>query len=131
MKLPERGLDASYKAAHLLAKRKKAHTDAESVIAPSLSIIVEIMLGSDAADTVNKVPLSNDPISRRIEDLFSDINDQIREHFDVQGQDDELPQLWTLQVDESTDSTGKAHLLAFIRFVKNGSLVSQCLFCKE
>ena len=131
MKLPEKGLVASYKVAHLLAKRKKAHTDAESVIAPSVSIIVETMLGSDAADTVSKVPLSNDTISRRIEDLSSDINDQIREHFDVQGQDDELSQLWALQVDESTDSTGKAHLLAFIRFVKNGSFVNQCLFCKE
>ena len=104
--------------AHLLAKCKKAHTDAESVIALLVSIIVETMLGSDAADTLSKVPSSNDKISRRIEDLSSDINDQIREHFDVQGQDDELPQLWALQVDESTDSTRKAHLFAFIRLVK-------------
>ena len=131
MKLPERGLVASYKVAHLLAKRKKAHADTESVIAPSVSIIVETMLGSDAADTVSKVPISNGTISKRIEDLSSDINDQIREHFDKQGQDDELPQLWTLQVDESTDSTGKSHLFAFIRFIKNGSFVNQCLFCKE
>ena len=35
------------------------------------------------------------------------------------------------QVDESSDSTGKAHLFAFIRFVKNRSFVNQCLFCKE
>ena len=66
MKLPERGLLASFRVAHLLAKRKKAHTDAESVVAPSVSIIAETMLGSDAADTVSKVPLSNDTISRRI-----------------------------------------------------------------
>ena len=110
---------------------KKAHSDAESVIALSVSIIVETMLGSDAADTMSKVPLSNDTILRRIEDLSSDMNEQIREHFYVQGQDDELPQLWALQVDESTDSTGKAHLFAFIRFVKNGSFVNQCLLCKE
>ena len=85
MKLLERVLVASYKMAHLLAKCKKAHTDAESVIAPSVSIIVETMLGRDTADTVSKVPISNDTISRRIENLSSDINDQIREHFDVQG----------------------------------------------
>ena len=108
MKLPERGLLASYKVAHLLAKRKKAHTDAESVVAPSVSIIVETMLGSDAADTVSKVPLSNDTISKRIEDLSSDINDQIREHCDVQGQDDELPQLWALQANESTGNRKSA-----------------------
>ena len=131
MKLPERGLVASYKVAHLLAKCKKAHTDAESVIAQSVSIIVETILGSDAADTVSKVPLSNDTILRRIEDLSSDTNDQICEHFDMQGKDDELPQLWSLQVNESTDSTEKVHLFAFIRFVKNWSFVNQCLLCKE
>ena len=131
IKLLERGLVASYKVAHLLAKRKKAHTDTKSVVAPSVSIIVEIILRSYAADTVSKVPLSNDTISKRIEDLSSDINDQICEHFNVQGQDDELPQFWALQVDEFTDSTGNTHLFAFIRFVKNESFVNQCLFCKE
>ena len=131
MKLPERGLVVSYKVAHLLAKCKKAHTDTESVIAPSVSIIVETMLGSYAADTISKFPLSNDTISRRIEDLSLDINDQICEHFDVQGQDDNLSKLWALQVDESTDSSLKEHLFAFIRFVKNRSFVNQCLFCKE
>ena len=100
--------------AHLLAKRKKAHADAESVIALSVSIIVETMLESDAADTVSKVPLSNDTISGRIEDLSSDINDQIHEHLDVQGQDHELPQLWALQVNESADNTGKAHLFLLL-----------------
>ena len=91
MKLPEKGLVASYKVAHLLVEHKKAHTDAESVIAQSVSIMVKTMLGSDAADAVSKVPLSNDTISKRIEDLSSDTNDQICEYFDVQGKDDELP----------------------------------------
>ena len=59
------------------------------------------------------------------------VNDQIREHFDVQGQDGKLSQLWALQVDESTDSSGKVHLFAFIRFVENMSFLNQCLFCKE
>lgn len=68
MTLPEKGMIASYKVAHLLAKRKKAHTEAESVIAPALGIIVETMLGSEAAEKVRKVPLSNNTIARRIED---------------------------------------------------------------
>ena len=38
------------------------HTEAESVIAPALAIIVETMLGSNAAEQVNKVPLSNGTI---------------------------------------------------------------------
>ena len=114
---------------HLLAKRKKAHTDAESVIAPALAIVVEEILGTTAAQKVRRVPLSNDTISRRIKDLSTDVQDQIREHFIVT--ENELSVLWALQVDESTDRTGKAHLLAFIRFTKNLKLVNELLFCKE
>lgn len=129
LKLPEKGLIASYKVAQLLAKRKKAHTDAESVIAPALAIVVETVLGFDAAEKVKRVPLSNDTISRRIEDLSSDLKDQICEHFEAP--DDEMSLLWSLQVDESTDISSKAQLLAFIRFIKDGKCVSEYLFCKE
>ena len=44
IRLPEKGLIASYKVAQLLAKRKNAHNEAESVIAPALAIVVETML---------------------------------------------------------------------------------------
>ena len=83
LKLPEKGLIASYKVAHLLTKRKKAHTDAESVIAPVLAIVEEEILGTAAAEKVRRVPLSNDIISRGIEDLSTDLKNQMREHFIV------------------------------------------------
>ena len=41
LKLPEKGLVASYKVAQLLAKRKKAHSEGETIIAPALAIVVE------------------------------------------------------------------------------------------
>ena len=72
LKLLEKELTANYKVAHMLAKRKKVHTNAESVIAPALAIVVEKILGTSAAEKVRRVPLSNDTISRRIEDLRSD-----------------------------------------------------------
>ena len=31
----------------------------------------------------------------------------------------------------TTDRTGKAHLLAFIRFIKDAKFVNEYLFCKE
>lgn len=57
--------------AQLLAKRKEAHTEAETIIAPAFAIILETMLGPEAAKKFKKVSLSNDTISRRIEDLSS------------------------------------------------------------
>ena len=44
LKMPEKALIASYKVAQLVAKRKKAHTEAESIIAPALAIVVESIL---------------------------------------------------------------------------------------
>ena len=128
LKLPEKGLIARYKVAHLLAKRKKALTDAESVIAPALAIVVEEILGTAAAEKVRRVPLSNDTIFRRIDNLSSDLKDQFCEHF---VKEDELSVLRDLQVNESTDRTGKAYLLAFIRFIKDPKLVNKFFFCKE
>lgn len=66
----------------MLAKQKKAHTDAESLIAPALIIAAETMLGTDAAEKMKQIPLSNDTMSRRIEDLSSDIKDQVRKNFE-------------------------------------------------
>jgi len=73
--------------------------------------------------------LSNNTISRRIEELSSDLKDQVREHF--VAKDNELSVLWSLQFNESTDRTGKSHLLAFINFINNETLVNEFLFCKE
>ena len=41
------------------------------------------MLGTNAAEQVKKVHLSNDTIPRRIEDISSDLKSQIYEHFEA------------------------------------------------
>ena len=70
IRLPEKGLIASYEVAQLLAKRKRTHTGADAVIAPALAFVVETMHGTNSAEQVKKVPLLNDTISRRIEDII-------------------------------------------------------------
>ena len=96
---------------------QKAHPEADSVIEPALAIVVETILGPEVTEKVTRVPSSNDTIFGRTEDLSSDLQDQIREPFKVP--DDEVSLLWPLQVAESTDISGKAQMLAFIRFIKN------------
>ena len=110
----------------MIAKRKKAHTEAEVLIAPALAIIVETMLGSEAAQKIKTVPLSDSTISRRIEEISSDLQDEVCEHFETPED-----KLWALQIDESVDISGKAQVLAFIRFIKDESFVNEFFFCKD
>lgn len=81
--VPEKATLASFKIAQLLCKKKKPHTDAESILAPAFSIVAGIMLGPDAELQLKKVPLSNDTISRRIKSMSIDIDSQVKEAFSV------------------------------------------------
>ena len=69
LKLPEKRLIVSCKVAQLLAKRKKAHTDVASVIAPILTIVVGTIPGPVAAQKVMRVFLSNETVLCRSEDF--------------------------------------------------------------
>ena len=59
---------------------RKAQKEAKSVNTLALAIVVETLLGSGAGEKVMRVLLSNNIISRRIENLLSDLKNQICEH---------------------------------------------------
>lgn len=124
----EEGQEVSFKIAQLLAKRMKPHTEAENIILPSLMITAETMLGHAAIEKIKNIPLSARTMSRRIQMMSDDMKDQIQQHFDAAN---EIEKLWALQVDESTDISGKAQLIAFARFVKDASIQNHYLFCVE
>ena len=59
--------------AELIAKQKKTHTIAETLILPALKKIAGVMLGPDAANVLSKVPSSDNTVKRRIDDMSDDI----------------------------------------------------------
>ena len=118
---------ASFKIAHLLAKKKKSHTTAEEVIMPALEIAAECMLSNEAVEKFKSIPLSHHTVSRRIQDMSDDIKSQLRENF----VDSSTTKLWAIQLDESTDISGKAQLLSFIRCIRNGRIINEYFFCRE
>ena len=81
------------------------------------------MFGPEAEEKIRKLPLSNDTIRRRICDMSTDIQDTV---ISVKQS-----KMFTMQVDESTDISGKAQLIAFIRFVSDGKISDQFFCCKE
>ena len=97
----------------------KAHTIAECLILPACQAIVKTMFGDEAEKEIKIIPLSDNTISRRISDMSEDIEANVIDKLkDSQ---------FALQVDESTDISGKAQLLSFIRIIDDGVIIEQFL----
>jgi len=120
----DKAQEASFLVAELVAKEMKPHTIAESLILPALQAVTRLMLGAEAEKEITKIPLSNSTISRRITVMSKDIEENVQEKL-------QNTSYFALQVDESTDISGKAQLLAFIRFVNDDDITENFFCCKE
>ncbi|CAI6358045.1 unnamed protein product [Macrosiphum euphorbiae] len=115
---------ASYKVAEIIAKQLKPHTIAESLILPACSEIVQIMFGDDAKKEIMKIPHSDDTIKNRIIHMSDDIEKTVTNKLTTNKL------YFALQIDESTDISGIAHVLGFVRFIDENKIVNQFLCCK-
>ena len=70
-------LEASFVVSYKIAQAKKPHSIGENLILPSTIDIVRLVLGEEAEKKVKNVPLSNNTVQRRIEELSGNIEDQV------------------------------------------------------
>jgi len=84
---------------------------AEDQILPAAIILAETMLDKKAADALKTVPLSNNTVCRRVDDMSTNIVGQVVNTIKRAGQ-------FALQFDEMTDVSGEAQLLAFARYTE-------------
>lgn len=122
--IPQKALRASFLAAYRIAKSKKPHTIGEELLLPACIDIVEEMLGKDAAVKIAKVPLSDNTVQRRTEEMSTDIREQTSEKIRNSA-------AFALQLDESTDVAKSAQLLAYVRYIDSTDIVEDFLFCEE
>ncbi|XP_035291749.1 zinc finger BED domain-containing protein 5-like [Anguilla anguilla] len=120
----ERAQKASYLVAQRIAKSKKPHTIGEELILPAAVEMCEVMLGTEAANKLKAVPLSNDTGRRRIEELSVDIQSQLLDRLRSCEQ-------FSIQLDKSTDIASAAQLIVLVRYPWEGNILEGFLFCKE
>ncbi|GFY09209.1 protein FAM200B [Trichonephila clavipes] len=115
----EKALLTSYKVSYKIARCKKPHTIAEELILPATIEIVETMFGDNFAKELQSIPLSNDTVSRRIDDIAEDVEQQLFGKL--------RDKLFSIQLDEATDSNKDAHFIAYVRFWDGMSAVEELL----
>uniref|UniRef100_A0A674JCF8 HAT C-terminal dimerisation domain-containing protein n=1 Tax=Terrapene triunguis TaxID=2587831 RepID=A0A674JCF8_9SAUR len=119
----ENALEASYRVSYRVAKASKAHTIAESLIGPCIKDVVHCMLGEKAAKRIDMVPLSNNTLSRRINDMSNNVETIIVQRV-------KNSPYYAIQLDESSDEANLAILLLFVRYVNEGLVEDDLLFCR-
>ncbi|GFU55800.1 SCAN domain-containing protein 3 [Trichonephila clavipes] len=103
-----------------ISKRFMPHTIAEELILPAAIEIVETMFRDNFAKELQSIPLSNDTVSHRIDDIAEDVEQQLFGKF--------RDKLFSIKLDETTDSNKDAHFIANVRFWDCMSAVEELLF---
>ncbi|XP_032254826.1 SCAN domain-containing protein 3 isoform X2 [Phoca vitulina] len=114
-------LRASYKVALPVAKSKTPYTIAETLVKDCIREVCLEMLGESAAKKVAQVPLSNDTMARRIQELASDMEDQLIEQI-------KEAKYYSLQLDECRDIANMVILLVYVRFEHDDDIKEEFFF---
>ena len=118
-------IEASYLVALRIAKAKKPHTIAEELLLPATKDIVQVMLGAEYVNKLNTISLSNNTVSRRIDDMSADIMEQV-----IHEMKSAQLGIFSIQLDESTDVVNYYQLLVYVRYIYEGDFKDEFLFCK-
>lgn len=122
-KVNEKAMHASYLISLRIAKAGKPHTIGENLVLPAIKDAVGVMFGDKSSKDVEMIPLSNDTVERRINEMSQWTEDELIQRVRKSS-------FFSLQLDESTDVQGLCQLLVFIRYIWNNGPHKDMLFCE-
>ena len=119
----EKSLKASYLVSLRIAKTAQPHTIAKRLILPVAKDLVENLIGEAQARKLDQVPVSNNTVCRRIQDMADYSKSQLVRRMA------ESP-FFAIQLDESTDVTNFPQLLVYVQYIYDFEMIEDFLFCK-
>jgi len=121
-KTDDDGLRASYNISLLIAKSGKPHTIGEQLILPAIEEVLKTVLHKPAYDILKRIPLSNNTVQRRIDEMSYDVESFLCNYLQMTH--------FSIQLDESTLPGNEALLLAYVRFVMDQEIHEELLFAR-
>lgn len=119
----DKGLIASYNVSLLIAQNGKPHDIGEKLILPAIKEVVSTVMNADK-NVVGLIPLSNSSVSRRIDEMAANVEEQLCTALQKTE--------FSIQLDESTIRDGEALLLAYVRYLApDDSLSEDLLFARS
>ncbi|XP_043397851.1 LOW QUALITY PROTEIN: zinc finger BED domain-containing protein 5-like [Chelonia mydas] len=116
----ESATEAPYRVSYHIALAGEAHSIGEKFIKPCAKDIVTCMLSEQSGKKIDAVQLSNNTVARRSKDLADDIEKGLVCRLKICHE-------YSLQLDESTDVSGLAVLLVFVRYRFNNIIEEDLL----
>ena len=114
-------LKTSYLDSEIIAKVASPQVNGEKLVKPSIIACVSEALGKDAASTLNTIPLSNDTMTRRQDELSNIVDDKMVE---IQKKTK-----FSIQADESTIHN-QVICLAYVRYIHENDIKEEILSIK-
>ncbi|CAH2011442.1 unnamed protein product [Acanthoscelides obtectus] len=106
----------------LIAKSGKPHNIGEKLILSAVEEVLKTVLHKPASDIIKRIPLSNNTVERRIDEMSSDIESFLCNYLQTTH--------FSIQLDESTLPDNAALLLAYVRFIMNQEIYEELLFAR-
>ena len=115
-------LKVGYIVSEIIAKVEKPHTVKERLVKPAMLICAEELLGEQAANILQKIPLSNDTVKRRQDEMAENLEEQLVKKLKVSK--------FSLQIDETTINNSVL-LLAYVRYIDAMVIHEEMLFINK
>ncbi|CAG9792085.1 unnamed protein product [Diatraea saccharalis] len=116
------GFRASYNISLHIAKSRKPHNIGEQLILPTVEEVLKTVLHMPSRDVLKRIPLSNDTVQRRIDEMSSDIESFLCSYLQTTH--------FSILLDELTLLGNEALLLAYVRFIIDEEIHEELLFAK-
>jgi hypothetical protein len=119
----KKALETSYIVSLHIAKSVKPHSIGETLILPAAEDIVKTMFGEKLSKDIHLIPLSDDTVTRRINDMAKNIESEL-----INRIKESL--FYSLQIDETTDVSNNGQLICYVRYEINNDIHEDMLFSK-